>query len=179
MAKVVSVSRDSTHRFSKTPLQNITLVAGRGVTSDAHSGAKIQHRSRVTQDPNQPNLRQVHLIHEELLVELHRKGFRISAGDLGENILTNGIDLLALSRGTRLHFPSSAVIEITGLRNPCRQLNDFAPGLMQAVLDYDEDNQLIRKAGIMAVVLESGPVVIGDSIRIEKPDTPFSKLQPV
>lgn len=179
MAKVVSVSRDSSHRFSKTPLQDIALLAGKGVEDDAHNGAMVQHRSRVEKDPHQPNLRQVHLIHEELLIELDAKGFDISPGDMGENILTRGIDLLALSRGTRLNFGSSAVIEVTGLRNPCRQLNNFSPGLMQAVLDYDENNQLIRKAGIMAIVIKSGRVAIEDSIRIEKPDTPFFPLQPV
>jgi len=167
MTSVVSVSADKAHRFSKILRNDITLIAGQGVQGDAHSGATVKHRSRVAKDPNQPNLRQVHLIHSELLVELEDKGFTIAAGDLGENILTTGIDLLDLSQGTQLAIGPDAVIQITGLRNPCLQLERFSKGLMHAVLDRDEQDQLIRKAGVMAIVVNGGLVSVGDLIVVK------------
>jgi MOSC domain-containing protein YiiM len=177
-AFVVSVSRSDGHTFSKTNAGVIRLIKGQGVEGDAHSGATVKHRSRVRQDPTQPNLRQVHLIHAELHDELRRAGFDVSAGQMGENITTRGIDLLGLSAGTKLSM-GTAVVEVTGLRNPCHQLDDFQPGLMAAVLDRDEDGNLIRKAGIMAIVLTSGEVSPGDSIRVELPPGPHRALEKV
>lgn len=146
---------------------------------DAHLGVTVQHRSRVAADPTQPNLRQVHLIHAELFDELGDKGFSVTPGDFGENITTRGVDLLALPQGSRPQFGSGAVVEVTGLRNPCKQINDFQPGLMQAVLDRDPDGGLIRKAGVMAVVIEGGVVHPGDRISVERPGSPHRPLQPV
>lgn len=166
---VVAVSRSAAHVFSKRPEPVIELVTGLGVAGDAHLGATVQHRSRVARDPTQPNLRQVHLIHSELFDELRARGFEISAGQLGENITTTGIDLLALPGGTRLHVGREAVLEVTGLRNPCSQLDDFSPGLMAAVLDRDERGNLVRKSGVMSVVLVGGEVRPGDALRIVAP----------
>ncbi|MBB4005868.1 MOSC domain-containing protein [Allorhizobium taibaishanense] len=179
MSKVEAVSRAEAHQFSKPVLAEIMLLAGLGVEGDAHLGVTVQHRSRVAKDPSQPNLRQVHLIHSELLEELAGKGFAVRAGDLGENILTLGVDLLGLPEGARLHIGATAVIEVTGLRNPCKQINDFQPGLMQAVLDRDAGGGLIRKAGVMAVVINGGPVRSGDAIRVELPSEPHQPLSPV
>lgn len=155
------------------------LPYGPGVEGDAHAGETVRHRSRVARDPNQPNLRQVHLIHSELHDALAAAGFSVSAGDMGENITTRGIDLLALPTGARLRIGESAVIEVTGLRNPCAQLDRFQPGLMAAVLERDEEGNLIRKAGIMGIVLTAGEVRGGDSIRVELPPGPHQPLQPV
>ncbi len=154
-------------------------MAGLGVEGDAHCGKRVQHLSRAAQDPDQPNLRQVHLIHAELLDELFASGFDVSAGALGENILTRGIDLLSLGTGTRLRVGEHAVVEITGLRNPCRQLDGLQPGLMAAVLDRDERGGLIRKAGIMAVVLSGGEIRPNDAISIEAPLGIHRALEPV
>lgn len=176
---VITVARDGVHRFSKTVVPSIALVAGRGVVGDAHSGVTVQHRSRVAKDPSQPNLRQVHLIHGELLDELAGKGFTVAPGDMGENILTTGVDLLGLPRGTRLAIGTEAVLTITGLRNPCVQIDRFQAGLMHAVLDTDMDGGLIRRAGIMAVVTSGGNVAAGDPIRVTLPPTPWKALQPV
>jgi MOSC domain-containing protein YiiM len=176
---VQSVSLSARHAFSKEPQAEITLLAGLGVEGDAHLGVTVQHRSRVAKDPSQPNLRQVHLIHAELLDELAQKGFTVAPADMGENILTRGIDLLALPRGATLHLGESAVVEVTGLRNPCKQINDFQPGLMQATLDYDADGKLIRKAGVMAIVLTGGRVCPGDQITVTLPDTPHQPLEAV
>jgi MOSC domain-containing protein YiiM len=178
-ARVVAVARNADHRFSKQCAAAVTLVAGLGIAGDAHFGATVQHRSRVAKDPTQPNLRQVHLIHCELLEELAAQGFTVAAGDLGENILTSGIDLLALPRGARLHIGKAAVLVITGLRNPCRQIDAFQSGLMHAVLDTAPDGSLIRKAGVMAVVEKGGDVVAGDTIRVILPAQPWGKLDPV
>lgn len=178
MAKVISVSRERGHLFSKFPEQHITLIAGEGVEGDAHCGQTVKHRSRVARDPDQPNLRQVHLVHQELLAELQNKGFSIQPGDLGENILTRDIALLDLAEGTMLRIGEQAELRITGLRNPCQQLNDFAPGLMQAVLARGPDGELIRKAGVMAVVENSGRVKAGDAISVRLPDK-RKPLQPV
>ena len=177
--KVVSVSRDAEHRFSKQVTPVIRLLAGLGVEGDAHAGEKVKHRSRVRKDPTQPNLRQVHLIHAELLDELTGKGFTVLPADLGENILTRGLDLLGLPTGTKLLLGPEAVVEITGLRNPCSQIDDFQPGLLKAVLDRDKQGNLIRKAGIMGVVLNGGEVKPGDSIRVELPSEPHVPLQQV
>ncbi|GAA4714156.1 MOSC domain-containing protein [Brevibacillus fulvus] len=176
---VLAVSRSATHSFSKQNHDSIRLLAGLGVEGDAHLGVTVKHRSRVAQDPSQPNLRQVHLIHSELHEELQTKGYNVSAGQMGENITTAGIDLLQLPTGARLHLGATAVIEVTGLRNPCNQLNLFQPGLMAAVLDRDEQGNLIRKAGIMGIVLESGEVRIGDAILVELPPKPHRPLERV
>jgi hypothetical protein len=176
---VEAVSQASTHRFSKQPRMWIRLLAGLGVEGDAHLGTTVKHRSRVARDPTQPNLRQVHLLHRELLEELELQGFVIGAGDIGENILTRGVDLLALPEDTILRIGNTAEIRVTGLRNPCIQLNRFRPGLMAATLDRDRAGNLIRKAGIMAVVLTDGEVRPGDPIEAILPKRPHRRLQPV
>lgn len=179
MASVLSLSKSNTHTFSKDTCFTISLIAGQGVVGDAHMGAKVKHRSRVAKDPNQPNLRQVHLIHSELFEELSHKGFTISPGQIGENITTRGIDLLGLPRDTLLKIGDSVIIRVTGLRNPCAQLDKMQEGLMKAVLDRDNQGNLIRKAGIMAVVLQGGDISIGDKIIVELPVMPHQKLERV
>jgi hypothetical protein len=177
--RVTAVSRSATHTFSKAVCHSISLRAGLGVEGDAHLGVTVKHRSRVARDPSQPNLRQVHLIHAELHDELTARGFTVAAGALGENITTRGIDLLALPRGARLRIGATATVEVTGLRNPCVQLDRFQPGLMFAVLDRDPAGRLIRKAGVMAIVLAGGIVRSEDIIRVSLPDGPFEPLGPV
>jgi MOSC domain-containing protein YiiM len=181
MAKaiVTAVSRSARHTFSKSNVLSIRLVAGLGVDGDAHQGETVKHRSRVARDPNAPNLRQVHLIHSELFGELRALGFAIAAGEMGENITTRGLDLLALAVGTRLHLGDDVVVMVTGLRNPCLQLDRFAPGLMRAVLGRDHTGDLVRKAGIMSVVLTGGEVRTGDPIAVELPAAPYVALVPV
>ena len=179
MGSVLSVSARSGHHFSKPPALSIRLLTGLGVDGDAHMGETIKHRSRVRRDPTQPNLRQVHLIHAELFSELRGKGFVVQPADLGENVTTSGIDLLALPTGARLYLGASAVVEITGLRNPCIQIDSFQKGLMAATLDRDAEDNLVRKAGVMAVVLADGDIRPGDAIRVELPSGPRRPLQPV
>ena len=178
-AVVVAVSRDPGHRFSKPVTEQIQLRAGWGVEGDAHAGVHVQHRFDQAADPTRPNLRQVHLIHSELLTELRQRGFPVAPGQLGENITTAGIDLLALPRGTQLHIGNTAVIEVTGLRNPCHQINDFHPGLLKAVLGRDPDGRLIRKAGVMATITTSGPVQPGDALTVHLPTGPHHALDRV
>lgn len=179
MGRVVAVSLRAGHHFSKTPALSIHLREGLGVDGDGHLGATVQHRSRVRKDPTQPNLRQVHLIHAELFDELGAKGFVVHPGELGENITTSGLDLLALPTGARLHLGTSAIVEITGLRNPCVQIDDFQKGLMAATLDKDADGRLVRKAGIMSIVIAGGDVRPGDTISVDLPKAPHRPLQPV
>lgn len=176
---VTSVALAAGHDFSKPLCARIRLLAGLGVEGDAHLGVTVKHRSRVAQDPTQPNLRQVHLIHAELHDELRARGFDVGPGDMGENVTTAGLDVLALPTGTRLRLGAEAVIEVTGLRNPCAQLDRFRPGLMKAVLDRDAAGNLIRKAGIMAIVLASGEVKPGDPIAIDLPPPPHRPLERV
>jgi MOSC domain-containing protein YiiM len=179
MGSVVAVSSRIGHHFSKTPCLSIRLLTGLGVDGDAHLGETVKHRSRVRKDPTQPNLRQVHLIHAELFDELRAKGFVVQPADLGENVTTEGIDLLALPTGTRLQLGASAVVEITGLRNPCIQLDHFQRGLMAATLDRAADGTLIRKAGVMSIVIAEGDVRPGDAVGVEMPAEPHRRLQPV
>lgn len=179
MGIVVTVCCCAVHNFSKSPRQSIRLLAGLGVEGDAHSGVTVKHRSRVAQDPSQPNLRQVHLIQEELLDELRAAGFMVSSGSLGENITTQGLDLLGLPRNSRLCLGNTAVVVVTGLRNPCNQLNNFSAGLLAAVLNHDLDGNLVRKAGVMGVVLTGGEVFPGDAIRVELPPGPHERLERV
>jgi MOSC domain-containing protein YiiM len=176
---VVAVSRSAKHTMSKPNEESIRLLEGLGVEGDAHSGATVKHRSRIRLNAHRPNLRQVHLIHAELHDELREAGFRISAGEMGENVTTRGVDLLGLPSGARLHLGSTAVVEVTGLRNPCRQLNGIARGLMATTLGRDEDGTLVRKAGIMGVVIEGGEVRPGDQVRVELPPPPHRALAPV
>jgi MOSC domain-containing protein YiiM len=176
---VTAVSRSPRHRFSKANELFVRLLAGLGVEGDAHMGEKVKHRSRARWNPGLPNLRQVHLIHSELHDELRAAGFDVTAGEMGENVTTRGIDLLALPKGTRLRLGGEAIVEITGLRNPCVQLDRFQPGLMQAVLDHDEHGGLIRKAGVMSIVVAGGEVRPGDAIHVELPPEPHQPLKPV
>jgi MOSC domain-containing protein YiiM len=176
---VTAVSRSATHTMSKPNEPVIRLVAGLGVDGDAHAGETVMHRSRVRRDPMQPNLRQVHLIHAELQDELVAAGFEVAPGQMGENVTTRGVDLLALPAGTRLRLGNSAVVEVTGLRNPCAQLDGIQPGMMAATLSRDEQGELVRKAGVMSVVAETGEVRPGDAVRIELPAPPHEPLRPV
>lgn len=176
-AIVAAVASRAGHHFSKQVQLAIRLVTGLGVAGDGHAGATVKHRSRVARDPSQPNLRQVHLIHAELFEELADQGYEIGPGDLGENVTTRGIDLLGLATGTRLALGGTAIVEVTGLRNPCLQLDRFRPGLMKATLDRAPDGALIRKAGVMAIVLAGGDVQAGDPIRVEFAPGPHLPLR--
>ena len=178
-AIVAAVSRSGSHGFSKTNVECIRLLAGLGVEGDAHLGRTVKHRSRVARDPSQPNLRQVHLIHAELFDDLGCAGFLVRPGEIGENVTTRGLNLLGLPAGTRLHLGVEAVVEITGLRNPCKQLDSFQPGLMKATLDRDSDGNLVRKAGVMGIVLAGGEVRPGDLIHVHLPTGAPQPLEPV
>lgn len=175
---VVCVARKKAHGPQKTPQPCIRLVEGLGVEGDAHAGATVRHRSRRRFNPSLPNLRQVHLIHAELLDELNGKGFAVAPAYLGENVTTRGLDLLALPRGARLRLGTAAVVEVTGLRNPCVQIERLQAGLMQACLE-DRDGVLVRKAGVMGVVLAGGEVRAGDAVAVELPARPHEALRPV
>lgn len=177
--RVVAVARDRSHRFSKQVTSGIEVIAGLGVSGDAHEGVTVKHRSRVAVDPTQPNLRQVHLIHAELFDELEAKGFKVGPADLGENIITEGVDLLGLPKGALLSIGAEVLLEATGLRNPCAQIESFRPGLLAAVLDRGPTNELIRKAGIMTIVRTGGLISPGDPIRIELPSLPHLPLERV
>jgi MOSC domain-containing protein YiiM len=176
---VIAVSSSPGHTMSKPNQAGIRLVAGLGVEGDAHLGVTVKHRSRVARDPTQPNLRQVHLIHAELHDELRAAGFHVSPGMLGENVTTRGIALLALPTGTLLHVGASAIVRVTGLRNPCVQLDGLQPGLMAATLERDSNGKLVRKAGVMGVVLAGGELRAGDAIEVELPAEPHRALEPV
>ena len=176
---VAAVSRSPRHSLAKANKQSIRLMAGLGVEGDAHQGATVKHRSRVKLNPAAPNLRQVHLIHAELYDELRQAGFPVEPGQMGENITTAGVDLLGLATGTRLYLGDSAVVEVTGLRNPCAQLDKIHKGLMAATLDRDAEGNLVRKAGIMGIVQAAGEVRPGDTIRVEPPSPPYRPLAPV
>jgi MOSC domain-containing protein YiiM len=178
-AVVTAVACGPAHTMKKTTRERIRLLARLGVEGDAHLGKTVKHRSRVAQDPTQPNLRQVHLIHAELHDELRERGFELAAGEMGENVTTRGVDLLGLPTGARLRLGATALVEITGLRNPCKQLDGLQPKLMAAVLDHDENGKLVRKAGVMAIVREGGEIRPGDSIEIELPVGPSRALPPV
>jgi len=177
--KVCSLSKDAHHRFSKMVCDSLSFTEGRGVDGDAHSGRSVKHRSRVKIDPNQPNLRQVHLIQAELIAELQERGFQVEPGAMGENVLTSGIDLLALPSNTMLKVGDEVVLRLTGLRNPCAQLDKYQEGLKKAVFDFDAQGNLVRKAGVMAVVVASGLVRVGDAIVIEYPPAPYDLLEPI
>lgn len=179
VGRVVAVSRSAAHTMRKENLETIMLVAGHGVEGDAHAGETVNNRSRVARDPSQPNLRQVHLIHAELHDELRAAGFDIIAGQMGENITIRGIDLLGLPAATRLRIGPEAVVEITGLRNPCKQLDGIQSGLMAAVLGRDDAGNLIRKAGVMGIVVAGGPVQPGDGVAVSLPAEPHQALRPV
>lgn len=176
---VLAVAKDAHHRFSKQLARELQILTGLGVQGDAHKGVTVKHRSRVAADPGQPNLRQVHLIHAELFDELAAKGFKVGPADLGENITTSEIELLALPRGTLLKIGDSVTLEVTGLRNPCVPIERFQPGLLAAVLDKGPNGELIRKAGIMAIVLSGGVVRAEDRIAVELPSPPHQPLERV
>lgn len=176
---VTAVCRSHTHEFSKPVDESITLLAGLGVEGDAHMGVTVKHRSRVARDPSQPNLRQVHLIHGELFDELAVAGYTVRPGELGENVTTRGIDLLGLPTGTLLHIGDQAVVEVTGLRNPCTQIDDYQQGLLKHVAHRDSDGGIVRKAGIMGIVRAGGAVRPGDEVQAVLPEPPRRPLERV
>lgn len=176
---VVAVSRSAAHTMRKPAVDAVRLLAALGVEGDAHLGITVKHRSRVRRDPTQPNLRQVHLLHAELLRELRAQGFALEPGEMGENITTRGIDLLGLPTGTLLRFGDTATVEVTGLRNPCQQINGLEDGLLKEMVGYNADGALIRKAGVMAIVRDGGTVRPGDPITVLLPTGPAVRLQPV
>jgi MOSC domain-containing protein YiiM len=176
---VTAVSRNGEYRFSKPIRDEIVLLAGLGVDGDVHAGVTVMHRSRVAADPTRPNLRQVHLMHAELHDEMRGLGFDVAAGMLGENVTTRGVDLLGLPRGTVLRIGPTAAVEVTGLRNPCAQIEAFRPGLLKHVVGRDESGAMVRRAGIMSVVLAGGPIRPGDPIVVELPPAPHEPLAPV
>ncbi|MFF4208701.1 MOSC domain-containing protein [Streptomyces sp. NPDC001796] len=177
--RVTAVSSNGEYSFTKPNRDSVTLLAGLGVEGDVHAGVTVKHRSRVAQDPTQPNLRQVHLMHEELFAEVGEEGFELGPGELGENITTRGIDLLGLPVGTLLRIGDSAVLEVTGLRNPCLQIDNFQDGLLKQVVGRDEAGNIVRRAGIMSIVREGGVVRPGDPIEAELPDGPHRPLERV
>lgn len=179
MGFIEAVSRSAQYTFSKPNEGVIRLIAGLGVEGDAHYGETVRHRSRMARTPDAPNLRQVHLIHAELFEELAERGFTVAPGQIGENVTTRGLDLLGLPAGTLLHLGPEAVVEVTGLRNPCAQIDGFQQGLMKEVLGRDADGEVVRKAGIMGVVVAGGEIRPGDEIRVTLPDGPHRKLEPV
>ncbi|MFF8425981.1 MOSC domain-containing protein [Streptomyces sp. NPDC016566] len=176
---VTAVSSNGEYSFTKPNRESITLLAGLGVEGDVHAGVTVKHRFRIAQDPTQPNLRQVHLIHEELFEEVAGNGFRVAAGELGENITTRGIDLLGLPTGALLRIGDDAVVEVTGLRNPCAQIDTFQKGLLKEVVGRGEDGRVVYKSGVMGVVKAGGVVRPGDAISVELPDSPHRPLERV
>lgn len=176
---VTAVCRSPTHSMTKPAVDRIRLVAGVGIDGDAHQGTTVKHLPRLLKFGGATNLRQVHLIHSELFAELREAGFDVWAGLMGENVTTRGIDLLRLPVGARLRLGREAVVEVTGLRNPCWKLNKLRPGLMKATLARDQDGKLVRKAGVMATVAASGEVSEGDIIQVELPPLPHRPLGPV
>ncbi|MFD9305382.1 MOSC domain-containing protein [Streptomyces sp. NPDC060048] len=174
--RVAAVSSNGVYSFTKPPRESITLLEGLGVEGDVHAGVTVKHRSRVAQDPTQPNLRQVHLIHRELFEEVARAGHQVEPGQLGENVTTEGIDLLGLPAGTLLRLGEEAVVEVTGLRNPCVQIDAFQHGLLKRVVSRDEEGKLLRKAGIMGVVRRGGTIRPGDTIGVTLPPAPHVPL---
>jgi len=179
VARVVAVHRSDSHEFSKTPVDVIELVAGVGVEGDAHAGAQVKHRSRVAADPTQPNLRQVHLMHTELFEQVAVKDFTVRPGDLGENITTEGLDLLGLPVGTTLAIGPDALITLTGLRNPCRQINTFSDGLLSELVYNDDEGITVRLGGVMSVVVRGGTIRPGDTIAVGLPPEPHHALERV
>ena len=177
--RVTAVSRSGSHTFTKPNERSIRLIAGLGVEGDVHIGETAKHRSHIRKDPVQPNLRQVHLIHEELQDELRAAGFAVAAGKVGENITTCDVDLLGLPTGAHLHLGDAVVIEVTGLRKPCRQLDGYQQGLMNAVIAQDAEGNAVYKCGIMAAVVAGGDVRPGDAIRVILPPLPHRPLEPV
>ena len=178
-ATVTAVSRSPVHGFSKQPAPEIEIVAGLGVAGDAHAGKTVRHLYRVRKDPSAPNLCQVHLLHQELFAELAAAGIALGPGENGENILTSGIDLLTLPVGAVLRIGPDAAVEITGLREPCQQMNKLRPGLMKACLARDAQGKLVRKAGVMGLALAGGTVRAGDAITVELPPQPWQTMGPV
>lgn len=178
-AEVLAVHKDSHHSFSKTPAEVIELRENWGVVGDAHAGVTVQHLSRIKADPTTPNLRQVHLMHQELFDWLQEQGFEVQPGALGENITTSGLDILGLPQGSKLHIGAETVVEVTGLRNPCSQINDYQSGLLKKLVEPGPDGTVIRRGGIMGIVLRGGEIRAGDAIDVELPAEPHQALERV
>ena len=175
---VIAVASDKKHNIVKPIRESITLIAEWGIEGDAHAGKTVQHRYDKRRNPDAPNLRQVHLMHAELLDRLAELGMTVQPGQMGENITTRGIDLLNLPRGTQLKI-GEALIEITGLRNPCKYLNQIAPGLMKACVAKHDDGALFPQSGVMGIIRSGGDIRAGDTIQIVTPPEPHDRLKPV
>ena len=166
---VLSVSRDDKHRFSKPTVSSIRLVAGFGVEGDSHAGATVQHLYEKKRNPSAPNLCQVHFMAAELFDDLVPTGYTVAPGELGENVTTEGINLMSLPLGTQLHLGAQAVVSVTGMRSPCSLINGYQKGLMKQLIKTDAAGTVHRRGGIMGVVVRGGVVNPGDCIRVELP----------
>ena len=113
----------------------------------------------------------------EILSELNDKGFSVIPGELGENITTQGIDLLSLPQGCQLHIGKTTIIELTALRNPCVQIENFQTGMLKEVISKDKQGKIMRKLGMMGVVLSGGHVQPNDEITIQLPEQPHKSLE--
>ncbi len=173
---VVAVSSSPDHSFSKPNLAAVRLIAGIGVEGDAHSGELVKHRYLVKRDPTQPNLNQIHLINQELFDAVAERGYTVTPGQLGENITTLGVDLISLPTATVLRIGAEATVELTGLRNPCPQIDGFQDGLLSHLI-YRKDGKTVRNCGVMGIVLTGGEVLPGDSITIDLPPVPHRPLR--
>ena len=178
-ARVVALATDDAHRFSKRLRDRVALVEGHGVEGDVHAGSTVRHRSRRSGTVVRPNLRQVHLLHSEFFDLAAEHGYEVGPGDLGENVLTAGLDLLALPRDTVLRLGSEATVRVTGLRSPCWQIDDFRKGLLRVALGKDDAGEVVRRVGVMSVVVTPGEVVVGDGIDVTLPSPPYLRLEPV
>jgi len=180
---VLAVHRSDEHTFAKPTVDSVTLLPGLGVEGDAHLGAQVKHRSRVAADPNQPNLRQVHLVMSELLDDVRAAGHEIEPGRLGENVTTTGIDLIGLPVGSMLRIGDTALVALTGLRNPCKQIRDVGDGVLKMMFvdgeRYGRPGEQIGRTGVMGVVVAGGTVSAGDEIAVRYPAGVLTPMQKV
>jgi hypothetical protein len=87
--------------------------------------------------------------------------------------------LIAAARRDAAVPDDRPAVVITGLRNPCRQIDGFRRGLLRLVVHRDAGGRLVRKAGVMGVVLRGGPVRPGDPVTVELPPPPHLPLDRV
>jgi len=159
---VLALCRNENPGIPKIQVDSIQLVEEFGVEGDYHAGKTIRHRYLAKKDPDQPNHRQVLLIDAKILGDLDQRGIRIIPGQMGENIVCYGIDVMLLEIGTRF-TAGEALLEITEARHPCHQLNDSHPDLYQAVIE-EIGGEEIYSAGVFARVIRGGNVDAGNSI---------------
>ncbi len=128
--------------FSRVALETVQLVAAYGIEGDRKGG----HPDR-----------QVNIMSQETLDQLATEGFQTAPGSMGEQIIISGLDINSLAADSRLQIGDEAVVEIVSPRTGCDRFE---------AIQKLPPSSAAGRLGMMCRVTQSGPIKLGDTIKI-------------